>query len=517
MPQSKDTSPGSLVGRYLHGDLFKRDLLLVAFTLAAFGGVCWHDLVNLDDNKYVQNFAVESGLVLENLDWGFKTFEASNWHPFTWLSLQFDADLFGPKPWAFHAMNLLYHLANVLILAEVLRRMTGRVWASAAVAAFFGVHPQHAESVAWVSERKDVLSTFFGLLALAAYVRYARQPSIMKMLWVCLLFAASLMSKPMLVTLPCLLLLLDYWPLGRLRRAPDASGEFARASPLRLVVEKLPLFLLVAGSCIMTVIAQRSGGAVKSLDRFPMSLRIDNALWSTLCYLGQTFWPADLAAYYPYPVEGIPSPQVAGAALLLASVTLIVCLRALSRPYLMVGWFWFLGTLIPVSGLVQVGSQARADRYTYFPSIGLYLMLIWGLFEKVSSRKWNFVLAVPVVAALLACVWLTRVQAGYWAHSRTLWEHTIAVTPDNFFAQTKYGEALARQGKREDALKAYAEAVRIYPKMDPALSAMGDIYLGQGEWEKAEECYLKAIEARPDLRVYQIRLENLFREMKKRH
>jgi protein O-mannosyl-transferase len=521
---NKPRTARSRVGDYFRGMTFRRDLLLTALTLAALGSACNHDLLNFDDDKYVQHFSVENGLTLENMAWAFETFHASNWHPLTWLSLQGDADWVGPSPRIFHLTNLLLHLANVLLLAEVLRRMTGRYWGSAAVAALFAVHPLHVESVAWVTERKDVLSTFFGLLAIAAYVRYARQPSWKRALPVVAAFAASLLSKAMFVTLPCLLLLLDYWPLRRLAWGQRPSCSSRPALPqvrlLWLILEKLPLLAMSAGLSAMTMRAQQSGGSVKSLERFPMELRVHNAIWETLCYLGQTFWPVDLAAYYPYPVGGIPMGQVALAASLLAFITFVACWLARSRPYLLVGWFWFLGMLVPVIGLVQVGSQARADRYTYVPLIGVFIMLVWVLIDLATDQIRKAAVGTALVAAIVCCAWVTRIQAGYWANSAALWEHTIAVTKDNAFAVAKYGETMRQEGRIEAALGCFREAIRLNPRMDPAFAAMGEIYRSLDQWDAAEECFRRAAAIRPDIRRYRVLIENIPREraaMKNHH
>ncbi len=506
---------GLVLRHYLRSSIFLRDLLLTALTLSAMGGVCSNDLINFDDNKYAQHIAVQCGLDLLDMDWAWKTFEASNWHPLTWISLQMDAELFGPTAEAFHRTNLFFHLMNTLLLAEVLRQMSRRLWASAAVAALFAVHPLHVESVAWVSERKDVLSVFFGLLALLAYIRYARGPSWARLGLVCAAFAASLLAKPMLVTLPFLLLLLDYWPLQRLRKQHSAeinsNAPFCKTPLLHLLAEKLPLLLLVIGSCAMTVMAQKHGGAIKSLERFPFPDRIANALWSTACYLGQTFWPVDLGVYYPYPVEGIPWYCAWGAGLALFSVSLGVCLYAVKRPYLFVGWFWFLGTLIPVIGLVQVGSQARADRYTYFPLIGVFLMLVWGLSALMVDRPRKAIGGVLLVGALAACIWLTRIQTSYWKNSITLWKHTIAVTGNNPLALVKYGEALREEGHSQAALEPLRKAIRISPGMAPAYFQMGEANVMLSRWEEAGQCFSQAAKLSPNSKLYQSRLEYLRR------
>jgi hypothetical protein len=475
--------------RYLKGPLVLRDALLTALTLLAMGGACGHPFVDLDDPLYVEaNPDVLNGLNLRSIGWAFTTWTAANWHPLTWLSLQLDASLFGCEPHAFHRTNVLLHLANVLLLAEVLRRLTGALWPSAAVAALFAVHPLHVESVAWVSERKDVLSTLFGLLALGAYARYARQPSRSGMIGVCLAQAASLLAKPMLVTLPFLLLLLDFWPLRR--------GRPAAAGLARLLVEKTPLFLLSAASCGMTLLSQSAGGAVSPLTEVPFALRLANAVHATACYLGQTFWPADLVVLYPYPLAGLPWPTVLGQALFLVAVTVAVCRLARSRPYLAVGWFWFLGALVPVLGLVQVGAQARADRYTYVPHIGLFLMVVWGLRDLLGGRRGAGIALAS--GALLGCVLVTRAQVRHWESSLRLWEHAVTASRDNPYAEVSYARALLEQGEAEAALLHAERSLRLGPDRASAHFTRGQALAALGRAEEALACFRKAAELRPD-------------------
>lgn len=490
--------------RYLRSRPFLRDLLLILLTLSAMGSAANYPLVNMDDPLYVGgNVNVLSSISLETLAWDFETFHASNWHPLTWLSLQLDTELWGCNSEVYHRTNLVFHLASVILLAEILHRMTGRFGASAAVAALFAVHPLHVESVAWVSERKDVLSTLLGLLALAAYVRYARRPSVGRMALVCLAHAASLLAKPMLVTLPLLLLLLDYWPLRRFRGAgaSDAATPFAPVSRWRLVLEKTPLFLLSLGSSVMAVLSQHHSGALKSVVAFPLGLRCANALNSVVSYLGQTFWPANLAAFYPYPRQGLPWEQTLAEAILLLILSGVALRAARERAYLLVGWLWYLFSLLPVIGLVQVGRQAQADRYTYVPLIGIFLALVWGIGDLLGPRR-KVLGGILLTGILAVCVGMTRKQVGYWADSLTLWEHTLAVTHDNAFASMAYAQALFTRGRKEEAIDWYRTALRCNPQQDHAWMLLGQAYESQRRWDDALECYQRAAAIDPTKESY---------------
>ena len=487
---------------YLRSALVGRDLLLVVLTLAALEGVCRCGFISLDDPTYVLlSTEVTCGLNPGNIAWAFTERVAANWHPLTMLSLQLDATIMDPgEALTFHRTNLVLHLLNVWLLAEVLRRMTGSVWRSAAVAALFAIHPLHVESVAWISERKDVLSTLFGLLGLLAYVRYARQPSWSRLALVLLAQAASLMSKPMLVTFPFLLLLLDYWPLrrwpGQPGRPAPAGDAFAPTAPRRLLLEKVPLLLVSAGFCVLVFLVQSRSGAVASLAGVPLGLRLANAVDATVCYLGQMFYPLHLAVSYPYPHGGLPWWQVLLAGLLLAAITAVVCWQARSRPYLPVGWFWYLGTLVPVIGIVQVGFHARADRYTYVPLIGVFVMLAWGLPDLFPKRLG--LLAALTAAALVVCLLLTRAQVRHWEKDLSLWEHTLAVTPKNSYARVAYGSALLIEGEVEEARLQLLEAIHLNPRRADAHYYLACIHESRQEWEKAEEYYRKAHELLPN-------------------
>jgi Flp pilus assembly protein TadD len=498
----------TVAGRADWASLFISVALAVA-TLAAFAPAFGNDFVNYDDPLYVtDNPHVKAGLSAAGARWAFTSTEVLNWHPLTWLSLQLDATLYGDHPWGYHLTNVLLHAANALLLFEVLRRMTGAVWRSGLVAALFALHPLHVESVAWVTERKDVLSTCFGLLALAAYLWYVERPGVLRYLPVAIALALSLMAKPMLVTLPALLLLLDYWPLGRLRIG--AAGDPPPREPpavvpapasLRLVLsEKLPLVALAIGSAVMTAIAQHRGGAIESLENVPLGLRAANAVVSYVRYLGLTVWPEGLAPFYPYPRDGLPWWRVAAAAALLTVVTLLALAARRRSPYLAVGWLWFLGTLVPVIGLVQVGQQALADRYSYFPIVGLFLMAVWGLGALAGQRRAvAAVLATVCLAALATCAALTWRQTGYWLDSRTLWQHTLRVTSDNYLAESNLGAAcLFIRGTPQEAEAHLREAVRIRPDYWRAWSRLGIALDKQGRTARAIDCYSRSLRLQPE-------------------
>jgi tetratricopeptide (TPR) repeat protein len=459
-------------------------LLLAAVTLAAFSPIWDCDFINYDDNEYVtENSHVKAGLTADNFRWAWTTREASNWHPLTWLSLLLDAQLYGLSPRGFHATNLLFHLANTLMLFALLHCLTGAAWRSFFVAALFAVHPLHVESVAWVAERKDVLSTFFGLLAVAAYVGYVRSPSVGRYALVALTMALSLLAKPMLVTLPFVLLLLDYWPLRRWR-----AGETAAQTPVsrrRLVAEKVPLLGLSAASCAATVWVQGGAGAVQSLAAVSLPIRLGNALISYVQYLRQAVLPLDLSAFYPHPGVALDMREAIGAAVLLGGVTALVCWRRRRFAYLPVGWLWYLGTLVPVIGLVQVGAQARADRYTYIPLMGVFVAVVWGLADL--ARRWQCsrllaALGAVVLGVLTLASWT---QVHYWQNSILLWEHALHLDAENCIAHVNLGSALAQKWDPARAEHHFLQALRIQPENDLAHKNLGRIALSRRDWPSA--------------------------------
>jgi tetratricopeptide (TPR) repeat protein len=464
---------------------------LLLGTFAVFGQVLRHEFINYDDPTYVTgNPNVYVGLTLEGVAWAFTSNYSSNWHPLTWISHMLDCQFFGLKPWGHHLSSLLLHAINTLLVFLVLKRMTGATWRSAVVAALFAWHPLHVESVAWVAERKDVLSATFWMLTLWAYLRYAQKPEPGRYLLCLLFFMLGLLSKPMVVTLPFVLLLLDYWPLGR------SFGSGMAQQPVsgrRLLLEKLPFFLLATASSVVTFLAQKSGGAVASLETLTLSQRAANALISYARYLRKIVWPSDLAMVYPLP-DFWPAPQIIGAMLFLLAVTTAVVVCRKSRPYLMVGWFWFLGTLVPVIGLVQVGFQSLADRYTYLPSIGIFILLVWGMADL--AGRWpqrRLILGRMTALILTACFTLTWFQLRLWQNSVTLFSHALAVTTGNFVAHNNLGSALDKLGRSDEALVHFKAALEIRPRDPETLYNIGLLLARQDKVHSAEAYYQEAL------------------------
>lgn len=490
-----------------HGKAVLIGLALVIVTATVYWQVGGFDFVRYDDDRYItENPIVSKGLSPEGIRWAFSSFEQSNWHPLTWLSHMLDVQWFGLDAGRHHQVNLLFHILNTLILFFVMQRMTGALWKSGFVAALFALHPLHVESVAWIAERKDVLSAFFFLLTLLAYERYARRQSPWGYLLVVVLFALGLLSKPMVVTLPFVLLLLDFWPLERFRsefRGGDASADStAGAGAISwikanrgLFLEKIPLFALSAASCAVTLIAQQS--AMKALEVVPLDFRILNAMVAYTEYLYRCFVPVDLAVLYPYPGSIAPWKVFASAAVLIA-VTALVILRR-KTPALRVGWFWYLGTLVPVIGLVQVGVQATADRYTYIPFIGLFIMLTWlvaDLSAWVPHRR--AVLASAAVLTLAGLSAVTVSQTGYWVNSEVLFEHTLQTTKENYVIHCNLGAYLAGQGRVDDAIRHYNEALRIKPDDGDTHYNLANVLARQAKCPEAVAHYREAVKNAPD-------------------
>jgi tetratricopeptide (TPR) repeat protein len=544
-------------------------LFLAVAALIAFWQVNQCDFVDLDDPLYVaKNIHIRDGITTQAIRWAFTTGYASNWHPVTWMSHMLDVQLFGLKPRWHHLTNLLFHIANTLLLFFVFHRMTKAPWKSAFVAALFALHPLHVESVAWVAERKDVLSTFFWMLTMGAYIYYVEQrtedgrqrmedgekwtgilrfpSSVFRYSAVLIFFALGLMAKPMLVTLPFVLLLLDYWPLQRLDQKKSArqtrteasrqgagSGERGSLSAKKrkgksgkmptgqgmvkeekpsdhkyqwalirpLLLEKIPLFTLAALSSIVTFIAQQKGGAVASIEVFSPGVRIANALVSYLIYIGKTIWPNNLAVFYPHP--GLrPLWQVLGAVLFLGAVTFAVIRTAKRFPYLAMGWLWFAGTLVPVIGIVQVGSQAMADRYTYIPLIGLFVMAAWGIPEFL--KKWQpthpalkealFASSALILSYFFIVTWT---QAGYWRDNIALYDHSVKVTSPNDVIHYNRGVAYGKLGNQAQAISDYNRAIEINPKYADAYIGRGAVYDKLGNQRQAISDFERAIEINP--------------------
>jgi tetratricopeptide (TPR) repeat protein len=481
---------------------------LAVVTFALYAQVIGHQFITLDDPTYIQeNPMVNRGVTLAGLAWAFTTFHAANWHPLTWISHMIDCQLFGMNAGHQLLVNALIHVANTLLVFWFLLRTTHARWPSALVAALFALHPLHVESVAWASERKDILSTFFGLLSLIAYSRYAEAPAISRYIWIAVTLALGLLAKPMLVTWPLVMLLLDYWPLGRVNGQPARRSLGRGGWPVvrGLVVEKIPLFALVAASAVMTLIAQSRGGAVRTLGHEAITLRLSNALVSYAKYLLLTFWPNDLAVYYPF--AGIPAWQIIGAAFLLIGITVFCVSQRRIRPYLMVGWLWFLGTLVPVIGIVQVGGQIMADRYFYIPSIGLLMALVFGLADIAKSwRVAPLFSAGAAAAVLLILATLTNAQIQRWRDSFTLFEHTLAVTPPNLRIEHNLGVALGVSDRYDEAAAHFEKALQIDPNFYDGLVVMGVTRAHQGRLPEAMEYFRAAIRSQPDVPKARVQL-----------
>ena len=511
---------------------------LAVGTFLLFLPVRQNEFLNWDDLTYIaNNDHVRGGLTWDGFKWAFTHSYSANWHPLTWLSHAFDCQLYGLRPAGHHLTNALFHAVNAAVLFLLLRRLTGLVWRSVFVAALFAVHPLHVESVAWVAERKDVLSTFFFLLTLMAYARYARHqlqspksraqgvPAGSEVsshasrithyaFWyplALLFFALGLMSKPMLVTTPFVLLLLDFWPLKRISLA---SRESFRETAPRLLVEKLPFFILTLASCVVTFLAQKKSGAVASFEQLPLATRLGNAAVAYVEYLMKLFWPANLSPFYPHP-ERWDGLTVAGALGLLVAITVAAWLWRQRYPYLLTGWFWFLGTLVPVIGLVQVGSQALADRYTYIPLIGVMIAVTWLISDLIfspapasgspksgptlSSLAGRMrILSVVAVIIVVALAWRTSAQLAYWRNTETLFKQALILAPHSVQALYGLGTSLIDAGRVDEGLPLVQEAVRLQPGYPEALGTLGNTFDGQGKYDEALQFYQDALQAQPD-------------------
>jgi len=475
---------------------------LAVMTFVIYAQVIGHQFITLDDDAYIKgNVMVNRGVTLAGVAWAFSTFDQGNWHPLTWIAHMMDSQLFGMNAGGHLLVNALIHIANTLLVFWFLFRTTHARWPSALAAALFALHPLHVESVAWAAERKDTLSTFFGLLSLIAYVRYAKGPSIRRYAWVAITLVLGLLTKPMLVTWPFVMLLLDYWPLRRF----DLTPRKEMATKLwPLLREKFPLFALVAASAVITTIAQSHGGAVRTFQDFPIALRLTNALVSYVKYLLLTFWPNDLGVYYPYTTAGTPAWQIICAAFLLIGITAFCFFQRKSRPYLVVGWLWFLGALVPVIGIVQVGGQTMADRYFYIPSIGLFIVIAFGLADIAKTRRVAPSLSAAVASGiLLALAILTNAQIHRWSDSFTLFKHTLAVTPPNLMIENNLGSALSRSGLHDEAGAHFEKALQIIPAhydslLYDTLLNMGITRFYQNRLPEAIEYCQSALRVRPD-------------------
>ncbi len=523
-------------------------LFLAAISLAVFGQTIRYDFVNFDDDLYIYNApAIQAGLTIKGMALAFTSPHARNWHPLTTISHMLDCQLYGLKAGGHHATNIVLHTIAVLLLFRVLRQMTGAVWKSVVVAALFAVHPLHVESVAWVSERKDVLSAVFFLLMLNAYVRCARAASITRYLAVAVLFAAGLMSKPMLVSAPVVLLLLDYWPLRRFEQPSSTKRKATILKPgnqkriiQRLFLEKIPLLVLSAGACVITFIMQkRATGAIPPL---PFPWRLQNAFASYVIYVWETLWPTRLAVFYPHPDNTLAIWEVILAIGFLLAITVAAIVFRSKRPYLFTGWFWYLGMLVPVIGLVQVGEQGHADRYTYLPHIGLFLLAVWLAADLTAVRRSKSRFAVATAAVIIvALAWAAFIQTSYWRNSETLWTHALAVTSDNdvahnnlgylcvdrgeldkaishfetalrirsgkpdshydvgsAFVQMNLADALARKGQSDEAMVHYEEAIKLQPNYADAYYNRGNVLFAKGRIDEAVADWEKTLQIQPN-------------------
>ncbi len=474
--------------------------LLAVGVLAVYLPATGYPFLQFDDDVYiVANPHVRGGLEAVNIAWAFRRFYHANWHPLTWMSHMLDVEIYGLRPGGHHLTSLLLHALNAALLFLALRKTTGAVWRSWAVAALFALHPLRVESVAWVAERKDVLSALFGLAALLAYAAHVRRPAAGSYAAVFVLFAMGLMAKPMLVTFPFLLLLLDYWPLGRMGRGSVERSGTGPVPILDLIREKLPLLVLSAAVSFLTVAAQREGEALMSLVKFPLSERLANAPVAYVVYLWKAAWPARLAVIYTHPAGGQPAWAWAGALILLAAATAVVIGRARRLPFLVTGWFWYLGALLPVIGLVQVGNQSMADRYTYLPLTGAFIMLAWGA-ERLGRGRPRLAMALAagvfVVPVLLAAA--SSAQLRHWRSNRDLFRHAATVTRDNWTALYNLGTTMAGEGRLDEAETALREALRLKPSFEGARNALAVILDGQGRTAEAVEQLNEVLREDPD-------------------
>jgi tetratricopeptide (TPR) repeat protein len=533
---------------------YRREILIsIALFLAScavFGRTCWNGFFTLDDSVYVQgNTHVVRGLNWDNAYWAFTAFYAGNWHPLTWLSLQADSQFLGTNPWGYHLTNVLLHAANGVLLFLTLRLMSGAVGPSAMVGALFAFHPLHVESVAWIAERKDVLSTFFWMatcLAYGCYVSNLEQVSPLKKrrllrtvtwyLTTLTFFAAGLLAKPMVVSLPFVLLLLDYWPLGRVgaqAQSPDRrkalslniAEETAGVSGARraafLTAEKIPFLLLVAAVCVLTWHAQSAGDSVRTLDQFSLPSRVACAAWAYGAYLGQALWPANLGPFYPHPADALGrrdvalflQPSIVAAAIALLLITVIAYVKRRAWPYLFVGWFWYLGTLVPVIGLVQVGIAGKADRYTYIPLVGIFIAVVWAVADVATRRRRTPAWQIAIVAATLAvvlvgCFLCTWTQLGYWRDNVALWDHTLSACGPTatgyhnrglaFLEKARKAETRGRRFDLEAAEQNFREALRLAPTNTFALHMLARSVEQQGRKKEAVELYRDLTRKQPE-------------------
>ena len=499
------TSPNTISNTNPTGNIFFKStlicILIATLIFILYRQVIDYDFINLDDTTYVtENPLVRQGLTAEGISEAFSSVYASNWHPLTWLSHMLDLELFGMNPGMHHLVNVTFHILNSLLLFLVLMQMTGAIGRSAVVAVLFAVHPLHVESVVWIAERKDVLSSFFWMLTMSGYVRFVNSKSIKAYCLTIVFYMLGLASKPMLVTLPFVLILLDFWPLQRWtvreKRTPCnfSFNNKYKNGLIGSIVEKLPLFALAIASCGITLYAQKE--AIKSFELFPLTIRISNAIVSYVTYLEKTIWPFHLSIFYPFhPLHPL---SVALSATALILVTLIGCTFRKKFPYLAVGWLWYLGTLIPVIGIVQVGGQSMADRYTYIPLIGIFIIFVWGLADLL--ERWNFgkkTLLILSAVVLLLLSARTYHQIGLWKNSETLFTHALKITPNNYIALYDLGFSLEKKGDSKGAISYYEEALRINPRLYGAHNNLGALLISTGKTNEGIQHFLAALKTNP--------------------
>jgi len=489
-------------------------ILLFTAVLGVYGQAANHDFISLDDELHIiNNPHVRAGITIQGIKWALTTFYAGNWQPLTWISHMLDCQLYALNPMGHHWTSLQLHLANTLLLFILLQQMTGAFWRSTFVAALFALHPLHVESVAWVAERKDVLSTFFCMLTIMVYYRYVVQKHLFYYLLALLLFAMGLMAKPMLVTLPFVLLLIDFWPLERMglicnsTSLPEGMPRFDFGTFWDRIHEKIPFFLLIVPSIIITFLAQRNIGAVESLTSLPLKFRVANAFVSYVKYITKAIWPDQLVVFYPHPGNTLPMWQGVMAGLLIIAVTYIAVRLLRKYPYLATGWFWFLGTLVPVIGLLQVGGQAMADRYTYLPLIGIYIIITWGVSDLASQWRFREIfLPMSAGAVLLLLSMVTWIQVGHWQNSMKLFRHALGVTHNNWLAHNSLGVALFRAGKLDEALGHFNKTLNNKPEDVMTYNNLGSVLAQKGELDEAIFYFRKAVAIKPD---YVKALDNL--------
>lgn len=473
--------------------------LLIVTTLSIYYRVSSFDFIDFDDNEYItENLNISSGIHLKNIKWSFQTFHSGNWHPLTWISHMLDCQFFGMNAGYHHITNIFLHILNSLLLFAVLKKMTAKRWESFFVSILFALHPLHVESVAWISERKDLLCALFWMLTLLSYIYYSNQKSLITYVSVVFFFTLGLLSKPMIITLPFVLLLLDLWPLNRITIIGTSNYQVPYKQIIDLIVEKIPLVILIFFSGIITFYAQQQGGAVSSLSAVPFAHRIANVFVSYLAYILKTFYPLKLALLYPFP-HTIPMWQSMGSALIILLITYLSVKTIKVRPYFFVGWMWYLGTLIPVIGIVQIGRQAMADRYTYIPLIGIFLIIIWWISDCSSSWKYRKLyltsLSIIVNAFLFFITWN---QIGIWKNSVTLFEHTLSITSGNYIIHNNLGYVLREKGKNREAEDHFRQAIDIQPNYMEAHVNLAISLDKKGEFNDAVSHYLTAIAIQPD-------------------